>query len=304
VGVPDHPPYRAFEEVAAAPYSPIGWDAWAEDYSRLPITNVAYGFTKRLLYDVLDAEMCDRTGLDVLDFNCGSGNDFRYFLDRGHRVVGCDGSAGMLAVAARDFAADVVSGRVTLFEGRAEALAAGSFGGRRFDVVFSGTGGTAYLPDEALRQLHRGFRPLLKPGGRLIVTHLRPRCLVESLYHLAHGRPRAALLRWRSVVEVSIRSEGHRMYLRGLRDLRPLLDDVAPAHRLVPLNIVTPAFQTGIHLPPRVLPFLRRIEQGLQRLGVGLAVCDQVVWIWRNSSQPTGDGPIPKPDDHDVRERS
>jgi hypothetical protein len=29
-----------------------------------------------------------------------------------------------------------------------------------------------------------------------------------------------------------------------------------------------------------------------------------VVWIWRNSSQPTGDGPIPKPDDHDVRERS
>ena len=276
--------YRAFVP-GAQQRGAVGWDAWAEEYARLPQESAAYRFTKRLLYDIVDAELDGRGGLDVLDFNCGCGNDFPYFLDGGHRLVGCDGSAGMLEVAARRFPREVACGRITLYQGRAEDLAAGSFGDRRFDVIFCSTGGTAYLTADQLRRLHVVLRGLLAPAGRLVVTHLRPRCLSESLLQLARGRPRAALLRWRASLQVSIRSELYTMYLRGLGDLAAILDDVAPARRVVALNVVTPPFQTGIRLPEWLARRLAVVEKAAQGWRASLAVCDQIVWI----SDATGD---------------
>jgi SAM-dependent methyltransferase len=271
--------YQAFDPNLAPASIAIGWDAWAEEYSQLPGSNAAYRFSKRLLYQVVDEVVGGRQGLDVLDFNCGCGNDFAHFLDRGHRVVGCDGSAGMLRVAARNNRAAVEASAVSLFHGQAEHLSTESFGACRFDLILSATGGTAYLDDLHLRELHRTFVSLLKPGGSMVVTHLVPRCLSESLWHLAHARPRAALRRWRKRLSVTIKGKAMTMYLRSAIDLRRSLADIAPPDRLVPLNVVTPPFQTGVHLSVRVEELLFRSETLLQRFRPSLAVCDQIAWV-------------------------
>ena len=276
--------YRPFDPMDAPGTSPIGWDAWAEEYAQLPRLNAAYRFSKRLLYQVVDAEVDGRRGLDVLDFNCGCGNDFGHFLDTGHRIVGCDGSSGMLRVAARNHENAVEAGALSLFLGRAEHLSNESFGDRRFDLILSATGGTAYLDDKHLRELHRVFVSLMKPGGVMVVTHLLPRCLGESLWHLAHARPRAALRRWRTRLAVCVKGEMMTMYLRSVSDLRRHLADVAPPDRVVPLNIVTPPFQAGIRLWAGLEELLYRGERLLQRFRPSLAVCDQVAWVarWRS----------------------
>lgn len=276
--------YRAFDPLHAPRAGAIGWDAWAEEYARLPTENVAYRFSKRLLYDVVDREIDGRRGLDVLDFNCGCGNDFAHFFDAGSRVVGCDGSVGMLEVASRNHAAQLESGALSLFLGRAETLSGESFGDRRFDLVLSATGGTAYLDACRLRELHRAFMSLLKPGGAMVVTHLLPRCLAESFWHLAHARPRAAARRWRGRLSVVVKGETMTMYLRSVRDLRRDLEDIAPPVRLVPLNIVTPAFQTGFRLSPGAEGFLYRSERLLQRVVGSGAICDQVAWVSRRAA--------------------
>jgi SAM-dependent methyltransferase len=273
--------YRPFDANDAPSSSPIGWDAWAEEYAELPRSNAAYRFSKRLLHEVVDAEIDGRRNLDVLDFNCGSGNDFVHFLDAGHRVVGCDGSAGMLRVAARNHEQAIGAGAVSLFLGRAERLSRESFGHRRFDLILSATGGTAYLDDERLRDLHRAFASLMKPGGIMVVTHLLPRCLVESLWHLAHARPRAAALRWRTCISVNVKGEAMTMYLRSVAHLRRSLTDIAPPDRLVPLNVVTPPFQAGVRLSAGVETLMYRVERSLQRFRPSLAVCDQVAWVAR-----------------------
>lgn len=273
--------FRAFDAKSAPGASAIGWDAWAVEYAELPRSNAAYRFSKRLLYQVIDSETGARRGLDVLDFNCGCGNDFAHFLSAGHRVVGCDGSVGMLAVAARNHADAVQAGAVYLFHGRAEHLSQDSFGDRRFDLILSATGGTAYLDDQQLHELHRTFASLMKPGGVMVVTHLLPRCLVESLWHLAHGRPRAAFKRWRTRVSITIKGEAMTMYLRSVSHLRRRLEDVAPPDRLVPLNIVTPPFQAGIRMWAAAEGFMYRGERLLQRLPPSLAVADQVAWVAR-----------------------
>ncbi len=118
----------------------------------------------------------------------------------------------------------------------------------------------------------------------MIITHLVPRCLIESLYYLLHARPRVAFRRWRTRLEISVRSEPLTMYLRSARYLERILSDVAPADRLVPLNVLTPPFQTGFQLHDRLARVMNWTEHKLQRYRVCLAVCDQVVWITRAAS--------------------
>ena len=118
----------------------------------------------------------------------------------------------------------------------------------------------------------------------MIITHLVPRCLIESLYYLLHARPRVALKRWRTTLEISVRSEPLTMYLRSARYLERILGDIAPADRLVPLNVLTPPFQTGFQLPERFAGVMNWAEHTLQRYRVSLAVCDQVAWITRAAS--------------------
>ena len=273
--------FKRFDPTEHHALSSVGWDAWAEEYARLPQLNPTYRFSKRLLYDVIEGELPRENALDILDFNCGCGNDFPFFLDAGHRVVGCDGSAGMLSVAVRRYDDAVSDGRVTLYHGQAEALTADAFDGRRFDAIISATGGTAYLTDSQLQRVHAVFAALLRPGGCMIITQLAPRCLIESFYYLLHARPRVALRRWRTRLEISVKSEPLTMYLRSARHLERILSEVAPADRLVPLNVVTPPFQTGFQLPERLAGVMNWAEQKLQKYRVCLAVCDQVVWITR-----------------------
>jgi hypothetical protein len=74
------------------------------------------------------------------------------------------------------------------------------------------------------------------------------------------------------------------MYLRSLSDLRRHLADIAPADRIVPLNIVTPPFQAGVRLWAGIEELMYRAERGLQRFRPSLAVCDQVAWVTRSQA--------------------
>ena len=74
------------------------------------------------------------------------------------------------------------------------------------------------------------------------------------------------------------------MYLRSARYLERILSDIAPPDRLVPLNVLTPPFQTGFQLPDRLTKVMNLAEHKLQRYRACLATCDQVVWITRAAS--------------------
>lgn len=101
---------------------------------------------------------------DLLDLGCGPGRDLMQLRRRGHRVVGLDGSAAMVALA-RKQAGDPVLHQNFL------ALRIGS---ERFDGIFASASlfhvAPAALP-EVLARLHRALRPRgilysLNPRGR------------------------------------------------------------------------------------------------------------------------------------------
>lgn len=262
-----------------------GWDAWAGDYAALGATNAVYALGKELLHERLRALAPPPQGRAgwALDFHCGAGDDLARLLAAGWHVAGCDGSGGMLRAAAARCAVDLDAGRLELWHGRAETLESGAFGARRFDLVFSTTGGFAYLDDDEFVRVHRVLAGMLAPAGRMVVAHLTPGCLAETLYHLAHLRVGRAVRRWRGRVAVTVRGEPLAMRLRGPRRLRRLLADVVRIERVSPLLVFTPPFQTGFAPGPRAVAALRGLERRAAWDPLA-AVADQAVVVARARS--------------------
>jgi SAM-dependent methyltransferase len=260
-----------------------GWDAWAEDYARLGSSNPTYALGKELLHRRVDeVSAAPRGGVAwVLDFHCGAGDDLARFLARGWHAVGCDGSPGMLRAAAARCASHLASGRLELWHGRAEELAPSSFEGRRFDIVFSTTGGFAYLDDELFVRVHRLLAAMLVPGGVMVMAHLTRFCAAESLFHLLHLRPRRVVERWRGRVPVTVRGKQMLMRLRSPGHIRRLLAGVVHLERLTPLLWCTPPFQSGFVPGPRALAALRAIERRTAHTGALALLADQVVCVAR-----------------------
>ena len=260
-----------------------GWDAWAEDYAALGASNPTYALGKELLHEIVDEVSAPPRSREawVLDFHCGAGDDLARFLARGWHAVGCDGSLGMLGAAAARCESDASSGRLELWHGWAEELELSSFEARRFDLVFSTTGGFAYLDDELFVRVHRLLASMLVPGGVMVVAHLTRFCAAEGLFHLLHLRPRRAVERWRGRVPVTVRGERMLMRLRSPRHIRQLLAGVLHVWRLTPLLWCTPPFQSGFVPGPRTLTALRAIERQTAHIDALAVLADQVVCVAR-----------------------
>src|SRR6185369_7859713 len=123
------------------------------------------------------------------------------------------------------------------------------FGGRRFDLVFSTTGGFAYLDDDQFVRVHRVLADMLAPGGVMVIAHLTPFCAADSLYHLGRLRPGRAIERWRRRIQISVRGERLTMRLRSPRHVRRLLSGVVQIDRMAPLLWCAPPFQSGFVVP-------------------------------------------------------
>jgi len=260
-----------------------GWDAWAEDYAGLGVSNPTYNLGKELLHALVD-DVCagPSPARWVLDFHCGAGDDLGRFLARGWHAVGCDGSAGMLRAAAARSPTALGDGSLELWQGRAETLEPHSFEGRRFDLVFSTTGGFAYLDDEQFVRVHRVLASMLVPGGLMVLAHLTPLCAAETVFHLSHLRPRRAVQRWAGRIPITVRGEELLMRLRSPRHIRRLLAGVVRIERMTPLLWCTPPFQSGFVPGARSLAFLGAIERRTMRISALATIADQVVCVARS----------------------
>jgi SAM-dependent methyltransferase len=282
--------YVRYQDGAAPAPKARGWDEWAVEYAALSQSHPTYALGKELLHAMVDERWPMPTPILagrepwVLDFHCGAGDDLARFLARGWRAVGCDGSPGMLRAAAKRCATDVRAGRLELWHGRAEELAPESFAGRRFDLVFSTTGGFAYLDDDQFVRVHRLLAGMLPPGGVMVLAHLTPFCPADSVYNLLRLRLRRAVQRWSGTVPVTVRGEPMLMHLRSPGRIRRLLAGVVRVERMLPLLVCTPPFQTGFAPGPRVFAALKAVEQRAARIGALAGLADQVVCVARPAS--------------------
>jgi len=140
-----------------------GYEAWAPlyDHDGNPLIPLEGPAVQRLAGAV--------EGRLALDYGCGTGRHALALAARGARVVGVDGTKGMIRRARRK--APEIAWLLWSFPGRLP------FGAERFDLAVMGLVAEHLIElDQALLDLRR----VLKPEGRLILSSLHPDRLLEG----------------------------------------------------------------------------------------------------------------------------
>jgi len=270
--------YKKFTKVTPTDYAG-GWDRFALDYEKLPAENRVYRLTKKVIYEILDKNIEWETCKTVLDLGCGTGNDFAFFLERDAQVTGVDMSGGMLNKAFEAYNSEIESGKVTLLQGKLEEMESDAFGGRTFDLIFSMTGGFAYITNSQLDKVLTVLRNSLNPGGSIISAHFNRFCLTDTLYHLSRLRFRDAFKRWTRELAVDIKQEKMKMHLRSSAELLGLFKPHFKNVRLFPLLAFTPPFQTGYHPCGAILNMHHKLEKMTMDSALFARIADQIVVV-------------------------
>jgi len=173
------------------PGAESAFDAHARRYDEL-FTFTDTGFRQRLrVWDHLK-QLDPAQHRNVLEINCGTGEDALWLAKRGHKVIATDLSQGMIDAAKRKAETERVKidFRKAAFDELAE-----QFSPRSFDLIFSNFGGLNCVDEQALRSLSKTVASLLRPGGRFIAVIMGDNCGWEKFYFRMKGDKQKAARR-------------------------------------------------------------------------------------------------------------
>ena len=120
-------------------------------------------------------------GFDMLELNCGTGEDAVLFSDRGFNIVATDISEEMLKVTQQKVQQFSMQHRISSQYLDLESFDETSFN-KKFDLIFSNFGGLNCISPESLQILLTKIPLALNEGGRFIAIVMPRFCLWESLY--------------------------------------------------------------------------------------------------------------------------
>jgi ubiquinone/menaquinone biosynthesis C-methylase UbiE len=129
----------------------------------------------------------DWSGRDVLEINCGTGEDAFFLARLGCKVLATDASQGMISQCILKSKASPVQPSPEFRKASFTELEA-LVGNNRFDLVLSDFSGLNCIDHEELKRTSLFLNNFLKPGGRMIIVVFGKHCIWEKLYMLYKGR--------------------------------------------------------------------------------------------------------------------
>lgn len=125
---------------------------------------------------------------NVLELNCGTGEDAKWLLEKGHQVTATDISSGMIEIARRKpsgvefYRADMRNLKSVL-------------PGRKFNLIFSNFGGLNCVSPSDLLKISADAASLLEPGGKMLLIIMGRNCRWERFYFRRKKQPEHAVRR-------------------------------------------------------------------------------------------------------------
>jgi SAM-dependent methyltransferase len=152
-------------------------------------------FQRKQVWDYLSSITPQLHGLDILELNCGSGDDALLFGDKDFNIIATDVSAEMFKVseakAPQYSLQHTISTKYLDLDSFDENLFQ-----KKFDLIFSNFGGVSSINPEILKRFLQKIPSVLAPGGRFVAVVMPRFCLWESMYFLSRCQFRKMFRRW------------------------------------------------------------------------------------------------------------
>ncbi len=147
-------------------------------------TNTEIGkLQRKAVWDYIDKILPENKKLNILELNCGTGEDAIYIAQKGHEITATDISEEMIKITKQKVDKSGFKNRVKVLQCDMRELENCNFS-EKYDFVFSNFGGLNCLNHAELQKLSDNLKNLLVLNGRLIAVIMPKFCLMESLYFL------------------------------------------------------------------------------------------------------------------------
>lgn len=179
-------------------------------------------------------------GMEILEVNCGSGEDAIFLSELGCRVTATDASQKMI---------EVCHTKIQSYPGPLspdfKQAAIGNLdsvtGGKMYDLIFSDFSGLNCLNPAELKDSAVTFNACLKPGGRLIIVVFSTKCLWERIYFLMKGKRKEMSRRMtKEPVSVKMMGAGMDIYYFSPKEIRELFNGFFRVTTVKPVGLFIP----------------------------------------------------------------
>lgn len=158
------------------------FDSVAQHYDKT-FTDTELGKLQRARVWNYLASILSSNSLNILELNCGTGEDAIWLAKNGHKVWATDVSEKMVESARLKVEKSNLSGKIIIEQLDIKEIDKKIFADK-FDLVFSNFGGLNCLTENQLTLLSQRLKNLLNSKGRFIAVVMPDFCMIESVYFL------------------------------------------------------------------------------------------------------------------------
>lgn len=160
------------------------FDLIAREYDEKFTFSLTGAGQRSIVHDYLKKKVS--AGFNILEINCGTGEDAFFLTRLGCKVIATDSSSLMIR---RAIEKKVRSGVGEVQFRQAAFNEIGTlFSTKTFDLVFSNFSGLNCVGPDDLRQTANMIHKVIKPGGSLIIVMFGRKCLWEKAYYFWKGK--------------------------------------------------------------------------------------------------------------------
>jgi len=157
------------------------FDTIAEKYDASFTHSIIGKEQRQIVWGYLEKTLLNHKNLNILELNCGTGEDALWFAKKGHKVLATDISEKMLEIAEQKIITAGLNSIVQTLQIDIKNIIDFQLK-EKFDLIFSNFGGMNCMSFEEMEKLTSEVKKLLKPGGQLIMVVMPAFCLWETIY--------------------------------------------------------------------------------------------------------------------------
>jgi len=159
------------------------FDTIAEEYDKSFTQSIIGKAQRKIVWSYLEKTLGNNKNLNILELNCGTGEDALWFAKKGHKVLASDISEKMIEITK-----EKLSNAGLLLTSRTTQIDLNKIDSsgikEKFDLVFSNFGGMNCISLNEMEKLSSEIKKLLKPEGQFIMVVMPSFCLWETFYFL------------------------------------------------------------------------------------------------------------------------